>query len=51
VKEVILELLNKFSENSGSHHTFSKILRIGSTTLLGSTVPQVTLGSKGVNAK
>jgi hypothetical protein len=36
---------------SRSHLTFSKILRIGSTTLLGSTVPQVTLGSKGVNAK
>lgn len=52
VKEVkVLELFNKFPEIYGSNHTFSRILRIGSTTLLGSTVPQVTLGSKGVNAK
>lgn len=31
--------------------TLRAILRIGSTMLLGSTVPTVTLGSKGVNAK
>lgn len=47
----VLELLNNLPKIYGCNHTFSRILRIGSTTLLGSTVPQVTLGSKGVNAK
>lgn len=31
--------------------TFFTILRIGSTMLLASTVPQVTLGNRGVKAK
>lgn len=35
----------------GEENTFRVILRIGSTMLRASTVPQVTLGSKGVNAK
>lgn len=32
-------------------HTFLAILRIGSTMLRPSTVPFVTLGNNGVNAK
>jgi len=45
---VLVQIREKKIDGKG---TLRVILRMGSTTLLASTEPHVTLGSNGVNAK